>query len=72
MGSILDEIERFKAAHQMSDGRFGELALCDRKLVANIRHGRSPSLDTAARIREFMVTYPNHTAYVPRTRRVAA
>lgn len=58
--SLLDEIARFIGNHDLSERRFGELALNDKNFVLDLRAGRSPSLNTVERLRSFMSAYPNH------------
>lgn len=58
--ALLDDIAAFITAHQISERKFGELALNDKNFVSDIRSGRSPSLNTVERLRRFMATYPNH------------
>lgn len=70
---LLDEIDRFIKTHDLTERKFGEMALNDKNLVSDMRNaGRSPSLNTAARIHEFMITYPNHKPFEPRARKAAA
>jgi hypothetical protein len=69
--ALLDDINTFLERHELTERRFGELALNDKNLVADIRAGRSPSLNTADRIREFMMAYPNHEPFVPRRKAAA-
>lgn len=57
---LLDDIAAFTQAHQISERKFGELALNDKNFVTDIRSGRSPSLNTVERLRRFMASYPNH------------
>ena len=64
--ALLDDIQAFIEAHELTERKFGELALNDKNLVPDIRDGRSPSLNTAERIRDFMLKYPNHETFVPR------
>ena len=47
----------FISAHQMTARRFGELALNDKNFVIDLNAGRSPSLNTAEKVRRFMITY---------------
>lgn len=54
---LISDIEAFVAAHNMTERRFGELALNDKNFVADIRAGRSPSLNTVDRLKRFMMTY---------------
>jgi hypothetical protein len=60
MTSFPDEIAAFIAAHDLTERRFGELALNDKNFVLDLRAGRSPSLNTVERIKRFMSAYPNH------------
>lgn len=54
---LLSDIEEFVAAHEITERRFGELALNDKNFVSDIRSGRSPSLNTVERLKRFMMTY---------------
>ena len=55
---LLSDIEAFVAAHEMTERRFGELALNDKNFVSDIRDkDRSPSLKTVERLKRFMMTY---------------
>lgn len=54
---LLSDIEAFVAAHDITERRFGELALNDKNFVSDIRNGRSPSLNTVERLKRFMMTY---------------
>lgn len=55
---LLTDIEAFVAAHEITERRFGELALNDKNFVSDIRErGRSPSLNTVERVKRFMMTY---------------
>jgi hypothetical protein len=60
MQPLLDEIATFLSDHNLSERRFGEMALNDKNLVSDLREGRSPSLKTAEKLRRFMSAYPNH------------
>lgn len=57
---LLDDIAAFIRAHQISERKFGELALNDKNFISDVRGGRSPSLNTVDRLRRFMASYPNH------------
>lgn len=57
---LLDDIAVFIQAHELSERKFGELALNDKNFVADIKEGRSPSLNTVDKLRRFMASYPNH------------
>lgn len=55
---LLSDIEAFVAAHEITERRFGELALNDKNFVSDVRErGRSPSLNTVEKIKRFMMTY---------------
>jgi hypothetical protein len=57
MTSLLEEIEKFIAAHSLSESAFGELALKDRHFIRQLRLDREPRRATVERVRSFMVTY---------------
>lgn len=57
---LLEEIAAFINAHELSERRFGEMALNDKNLISDLKEGRSPSLNTVERLRRFMSAYPNH------------
>lgn len=69
--ALLSDIDAFIQIHGITERKFGEEALNDKNLVADIRSGRSPSLNTAERIRQFMMTYPNHEPFVSRRKAAA-
>lgn len=54
---LLPRIERFLRRTQMSWTRFGRLAAHDPRFVADLRNGRMPRAETAARVEAFMATY---------------
>lgn len=58
--NLLEDIAAFIEAHDLSERKFGELALNDKNFVSDVRSGRSPSLNTVERLKRFMTTYPNH------------
>lgn len=66
MQSLLDTIASFVEAHKITERRFGEEALNDKNFVADLRVGRSPSMNTVDRVQRFMATYPNHEPFVAR------
>lgn len=58
MLSFIDDIAAFITAHELSERRFGELALNDTKFVSDLRNkDRSPSLKTVEKVNAFMLTY---------------
>ena len=57
MQELLLEIEQFCRRHDMSETRFGELALNDKPFVSQLRAGRDLRGSTGARLREFMAQY---------------
>ena len=54
MKELLLEIEQFCRLHEMSETRFGELALNDKPFVPQLRAGRDLRGSTAERLRQFM------------------
>lgn len=54
---LLDKIEAFLVAHDMSPTRFGIEATGERSLIKSIRDGRSLTLRHATRIAAFMDDY---------------
>lgn len=54
---LLPRIERFLRRTQMPWTRFGRLAAHDPRFVADLRNGRIPRAETAARIEAFMEAY---------------
>jgi len=52
--SLLADINRFTAAHGMSDSKFGRLAINDGRLLARLRRGAELRPATEARIRAYM------------------
>lgn len=71
MLSLLATIDNFLAAHNITERKFGEEALNDKNFVSDLRAGRSPSLNTAERVQNFMATYPNHERFEPRRAKAA-
>jgi len=57
MENLIRQIEAFCEAHGVSERQFGELAMNDGKLVAQIRSGRDLRYSTVQRITDFMVAY---------------
>ena len=52
---LLNSIELFLGRHgDMAETRFGREATGEPQLIASMRRGRSPSLDTAGRITAYM------------------
>jgi len=67
--TLLTEIERFLARHDMSAAHFGRLSVRNGRLVERLRAGETPHgkavriwPDTEARIRKFMRTYKPRSA----------
>ncbi|MEE4451111.1 hypothetical protein [Novosphingobium resinovorum] len=54
---LLRQIERFLRQTQMPWTKFGRLAAQDPRFVADLRNGRVPRDETAARVEQFMNTY---------------
>jgi hypothetical protein len=57
MGNFLSDIERFLDRFGLTASRFGDMAMNDPGFVAGLRRGRSPTLNTAARVRQWMLDY---------------
>jgi aspartate carbamoyltransferase catalytic subunit len=57
MHELLLEIEQFCRRYDMSETRFGELALNDKPFVSQLRAGRDLRGSTGTRLREFMAQY---------------
>lgn len=52
--TLLQDVEKFLKAHNLSATRFGVLAAGDTKFVATLRKGRKLRAATEARVREWM------------------
>lgn len=57
MDDLLLLIDTFRAAHGMSESKFGRMAVKDAKLIPQLRAGREPRRATIARVRNFMATF---------------
>jgi len=57
MPNLLDDIEAFIAAQELSESQFGTSAINDKNLVVDLRNGRDIRLSTAAKVRAFMASY---------------
>lgn len=62
MSSLLEDIEAFCAARELSEAQFGLLALNDKNFVPQLRDGRDIRFSTAERVRQFIVTYRPESA----------
>ena len=58
---LLRQIERFLRETQMPWTKFGRLAAQDPRFVADLRNGRLPRDQTAARVEQFMNTYQSRS-----------
>lgn len=54
---LLRQIERFLRDTKMPWTKFGRLAAHDPRFVADLRNGRTPREETAARVERFMTAY---------------
>jgi hypothetical protein len=54
---LIRSIEKFLKEHDMPPTKFGRLAAHDPRFVLDLRNGRSPREDTAARVEKFMRSY---------------
>ena len=57
MHDLLHEIEQFCLRNDISETRFGELALNDKPFVSQLKAGRDLRGSTAAKLRKFMADY---------------
>lgn len=57
MASILEDIEAFLEANNISPTAFGDMAMKDRHLVRQVRDGRYLFPKTEAKVRRFMEEY---------------
>lgn len=57
MPTLLEQIELFRAAHGISETRFGELALNDKPFVGQLKNGRRVWPETEAKVVRFMASY---------------
>lgn len=62
MEQLLTDIEAFCREHQLSDTRFGELALNDKPFVIQLRNGRRCWPETEEKVRGFMASYRSEAA----------
>lgn len=62
MQDLLLEIEQFCLRNDMSETRFGELALNDKPFVSQLKAGRDLRGSTAVRLRQFMAEYEQEQA----------
>jgi hypothetical protein len=57
MDDLLSNIERFRAAHNLTERQFGKLVLNDHHFVDQLRQGRDLRMSTVERVRSFMANY---------------
>lgn len=65
MPDLIQQIEEFMEAHQLSEWQFGEQAVNDRHFVRQLRAGRDLRMSTVAKVRQFMadrITAPQQAA----------
>lgn len=62
MASLLEEILTFCEAQDMSETRFGELALNDKPFVTQLKSGRRVWPETADKVRKFIAGYRQQDA----------
>ncbi|MFC6621619.1 hypothetical protein AB3M93_06735 [Novosphingobium panipatense] len=65
---LLRQIERFLRQTDMPWTKFGRLAAQDPRFVADLRNGRAPREELAARVQQFMATYDAQTRENARVR----
>jgi len=66
---LLTEIQAFCARSGMAETTFGEKAVRQWRLVAHLRAGKTITLSTAERVREFIASNSNKTQIRGRARR---
>jgi len=54
LDEILQHIDAFLVRHDMAPSRFGRDAIGEASLIATMRSGRQPSLETLHRLKTFM------------------
>lgn len=54
---LIRKIEKFLRETDMPWTKFGRLAARDPRFVGDLRNGRMPRADTAARVEQFMTEY---------------
>lgn len=62
MATLLEEILTFCEAQEMSETRFGELALNDKPFVSQLRAGRRVWPETSDKVRRFIAGYRQQDA----------
>ena len=68
---LLRRIEQFLTQHAMPATRFGRLAAHDPRFVLDLRMGRTPRPETAARIIEWMRDYSYAASEAAEARAIA-
>ncbi|WP_072378768.1 hypothetical protein [Novosphingobium sp. NDB2Meth1] len=62
MPDLIQQIEEFMDAHQLSEWQFGEQAVNDRHFVRQLRAGRDLRMSTVERVRRFMTEFNSPTS----------
>ena len=57
MQELIAQIEAFCRRHDMSETRFGELAMNDKPFVSQLKSGRDLRGSTAQKLKDFMADY---------------
>ncbi len=65
MQNLIREIEQFCLRNDISETRFGELALNDKPFVSQLKSGRDLRSSTAVKLRKFMADYESGDAAPP-------
>ncbi len=55
--TLLQDITRFAIRHNLTDADFGEFSVNDRRLVRDMREGKTPNTERHYRILRFMEDY---------------
>lgn len=57
MNTLLEDVQTFIAANEMSESRFGVESLKDKNFVRQLRGGRKTWPDTERKVRTYMASY---------------
>jgi hypothetical protein len=60
--ALIEDIEEFKTRMGMTATRFGQLSVGDGNFIRAIKTGRTPSLGTIDKVRQFMKSYKRRAA----------
>jgi hypothetical protein len=63
---IMRKIERFLRQYKMPPTKFGRLAVCDPRLIHDMRRGRQFRVSMIRRVETFMAAYRDHREHFER------